>query len=175
VYASYEYRYALKDAAIAALSRDLSRATWGFGLESFYSLQLKGNFGGKEHVFLSCDSVWIGILLETGYVGLLFFVMMLATPAIAAFRDYRKLPRPDRYLSLLLLTNLVMYYFMMTSVAMYSWGQPGFMLWVIIAASLAYGRLKKSERYGANIAALHKARDGMPVPTAPTLTPLVNY
>ncbi len=145
MYASYQYRYALRDAAIKALAGDSSRAVWGFGPESFYSLHLKGIFGGKEHVFLSCDSAWLAAMLETGYVGLLLFAGMLLIPLLRAFYDYCKLPRPNRYLSLVFFTNFLMYYFLMASVAMYSWGQNGYMLWIIIAATVVCRAVSKVE------------------------------
>jgi hypothetical protein len=39
------------------------------------------------------------------------------------------------------LINLVQYYFLMFSVAIYSWGQNGYMLWFIIAMSMAYPKV----------------------------------
>jgi hypothetical protein len=144
-YSSYEYRYALKNAAIGALSADPFRAAWGYGMQSFYYLHLTGEWGGKLHVFLSCDSAWIGTMVETGYVGLLLFASLLLTPALIAFRDYRKMPTPNRYLSLNLFANLAIYYFMMIGVAMYSWGQNGYMLWLMIAASMGHRRIWQAE------------------------------
>jgi len=52
-YSSYQYRYALTHAAVDLLAKNPSRAVWGYGLESFYSLHLKGDFGGQMNEFLS--------------------------------------------------------------------------------------------------------------------------
>jgi hypothetical protein len=169
LYASYEYRYALRDAAIAALSRDSSRALWGYGPESFYSLHLRGNFGGKEHVFLSCDSAWIAAMLETGYVGLLLFVGMLLIPLLIAFFNYRRLRPPECYLSLVLLTNFLMYYFLMVSVAMYSWGQNGYMLWIMIAATVKCRAVSMAEPHG-NLAKVRRNRYRYSVSSVPSTT-----
>lgn len=145
-YSSYEYRYALLHVGVAALSADASRALWGYGMGSFYSLHLWGDLGGRPYEFLSCDSVWVGTMVETGYVGLLLFALMLFAPAIIAFGNYRKILSMDRYLSSTLFVNMVMYYLMMISVAMYSWGQNGYMLWLVIAASMSHQRIWQAER-----------------------------
>jgi O-Antigen ligase len=167
LYASYQYRYALRDAAIAALSRDSGRALWGYGPESFYSLHLRGVFGGKEHVFLSCDSAWIAAMLETGYLGLLLFAGMLLIPLLKSFYDYCKLPRRDCYLSLFFFTNFLMYYFLMASVAMYSWGQNGYMLWIIIAATVVCRAVSAAESPG-NAAKVRRNRYRYSVSSVPS-------
>lgn len=145
VYASYQYRYALKDAAVAALSHDFRRALCGFGMESFYTLHLTGDFGGEQHVFLSCDSVWVGTMVETGYVGLLLLVSMLLWPWLASIKAFFAMRGDYRDLCLYLIANFLMFYFMMTSVAMYSWGQNGFMLWILITMALVVRRVQKRE------------------------------
>lgn len=142
---SYEYRYALRDVVEKAVSQSTQRALWGYGMESFYDLHLEGELNEKPYPFVSCDSAWLELLIETGYVGLLIITLILLTPAWDGWRDFRALPRPDCYLSLTLLVTMVTYYFMMVSVAMYGWGQNSYMLWIVIAASLAYGRIKRAE------------------------------
>ena len=140
---SYEYRYALKDLTTLTLSRDITRAIWGYGMESFYYLGLEGTLYGKPYRFLSCDSAWLECLMETGYVGLLIIASILFTPAWYAWKSLRK--APDRT-QLYFITVMVSYYFMMLSVAMYAWGQTGYILWMVIAVSLAYGRQRMPER-----------------------------
>ena len=73
---SYEYRYALQHAVTAKLESP-TRAVWGFGLESFYDLHLEDDFLGKPHVFLSCDSSWSELMIETGFVGLAIIILIL--------------------------------------------------------------------------------------------------
>jgi O-antigen ligase len=148
---SYEYRYALRHVATKAVSQSTERAIWGYGLESFYGLHLQGELNGKPYAFLSCDSAWLELLVETGYVGLVIISSLLIAPAWNAWKDFGHLRSPDRYLSLTLLVTMVTFYFMMLSVAMYAWGQNGYMLWILIATSLAYGRLKRSEFARARI------------------------
>ena len=143
---SAEYRFELRRVAQAALARDFGRQLWGYGLESFIDLNLEGDLAGHRFPFLSCDSAWIELMVETGYVGLLLIACLLFTPAYLAWRDFRRLPDPDRYLSLTLFVSLTIYYFMMLGVDMYAWGQEGYMLWIIIATSIVYGKLKESEQ-----------------------------
>ena len=135
---SYEYRYALQHAVTSRLLLSPSRALWGYGMESFYDLQIEDDFLGKPHLFLSCDSSWAELMIETGFVGLGIIILILLKPAWRALRDYQILPAPDRYLSLMLLVNLLIFYFQMYSVGMYSWGQNGYMLWILIAITFAY-------------------------------------
>lgn len=135
---SYEYRYALQHAVTQKLLLSPTRALWGYGLESFYDLQIEDDFLGKPHLFLSCDSSWAELMIETGFVGLGIIILILLKPAWRALRDYQTMSAPDRYLSLMLLVNLLIFYFQMYSVGMYSWGQNGYMLWILIAMTFAY-------------------------------------
>jgi hypothetical protein len=139
---SYQYRYALQHAVTNKVLEAPGRTLWGYGLESFYDLQVEGDFLGKPHVFVSCDSAWSEFLVETGFVGLGLMIVFLLRPVCRGFWDYRKLPPPDRYLSLLLCVNLLVFYFQMYSVGMYSWGQNGYMLWIIIALTFAVDKCR---------------------------------
>jgi hypothetical protein len=140
---SYEYRYALMDVAKAALSKSTDRAFWGYGQESFFFLHLTGPFLGKDdHRFESCDSTWIQSMIETGYVGFGIFALLLGSAALLTLRNVWRLPPgPAKYLSWIFFVNLVQYYFMMVSVALYAWGQNGYMLWFIIAMSMSYPKV----------------------------------
>jgi hypothetical protein len=142
---SYEYRYALQHAVTNKLLQSPTRTLWGYGLESFYDLQIEADFLGRPHLFLSCDSSWAELMLETGFVGLSIIIIILFRPAWRALRDYQMLPAPDRYLSLMLLVNLLVFYFQMYSVGMYSWGQNGYMLWILIAITFAYPLCREEE------------------------------
>lgn len=139
---SYEYRYALWNVVKTALDKNESIAAWGYGMESFYFLNLKGQFLDKpDHEFLSCDSAWMEFAIETGYIGLCLIVMLLLGAAYKTAQIAFRLGSPANNLSWIFLVNLSAYYFMMLSVAMYAWGQTGDMLWILIASSLAYGRV----------------------------------
>ena len=142
---SYEYRYALQHVVTEKLLQSPTRALWGYGLESFYDLKLEGDFLGKPHVFLSCDSSWAELMIETGFVGLGIIILILLKPAWRALRDHQILPAPGRYLSLMLLVNLIIFYFQMYSVGMYSWGQNGYILWILIAITFAYPLCQEEE------------------------------
>ena len=143
---SVEYRFELRRIAQAALARSPGRMLWGYGMESFVDLNLEGDLAGHRFPFLSCDSAWIELMVETGYVGLFLIACLLFTPAFLAWRDFRRLPDPDRYLSLHLFVCMGIYYFMMLGVDSYAWGQEGYMLWIIIATSIVYGKLKEAEQ-----------------------------
>jgi hypothetical protein len=61
-----------------------------------------------------------------------------------AWKQYRRLQRPAKYLSLLLFVNFAMMYAQMYSVGLYSWGQNGYTLWILIAMTAAYSTCAKS-------------------------------
>src|SRR5258708_20852551 len=44
---SYEYRYVLRGLAVKTVSKDMTRELWGYGMEAFYYLGLKGVLTGK--------------------------------------------------------------------------------------------------------------------------------
>lgn len=144
---SYEYRYALMDIGAEALARDPIRQVWGYGLGSWYYLDLHGPFGtNPDYHFLSCDNAWVELMTESGYVGLFLTAILLLVPAWRTFKDVWKLPKPDNYLSWVLFINMIQYFFMMTNVAIYSWGQTGYMLWMWIAMAMVYKRVLDGER-----------------------------
>lgn len=145
---SFDYRFALKHVAEQALDKDFSRALWGYGMESFSYLGLKGNLAGHEYPFLSCDSTWIEFMVETGYIGLVLIALLLLAPAWMAWRTYRRARGPDRYLIITLFICMIAYYFMMLSVDMYAWGQEGYMLWILIALSVVCGELNELKQSG---------------------------
>ena len=143
---SYEYRYALLTVGEQALAKDGLRRLWGYGLGTFYDLHLRGEFlGNPDHEFLSCDSSWIELMVETGYVGLVSIVLVLGPAAGRALRDAWILPRPHKYLSWIFFITMLSYYYAMMSVAIYAWGQNGYMLWILISLSIVHRHLVQSE------------------------------
>jgi len=141
--ASYEYRYALWNVATSTLNSHLDRAVWGFGLESFRQLGLRGMFqGDPAHLFLSCDSAWIEFMMETGYVGFLIIALVLGTPALSSMKAYLLSDRPRDALPMVTFSALIANFFMMISVALYAWGQNGYMIWLLIAIAMAHKRLQ---------------------------------
>jgi O-antigen ligase len=138
---SFEYRFALMNVARNALTTETNREILGYGPGSFNSLRLRGPFqGDPEFLFWSCDSAWIKFAVETGYIGFLIMAMLLLTPVFMAFRDYLHFRKSEATLSGVLLVSLASFYFMMISVALYDWAQVGFLLWILISLSVAYGR-----------------------------------
>ena len=95
-------------------------------------------------MFLSADDAWAELLVETGFVGLLIIILLLFTPAVVAWKEFRNTRGPEKYLCSVLLINLLVFYLQMYSVGMYSWGQNGYMLWVLIAATMAFRTVRKS-------------------------------
>jgi hypothetical protein len=147
VYASsYEYRWALWDVGSKALAKDGLREAVGYGLGTFYDLHLVAAFNGNpEYHFDSCDEAWVHQMVETGYVGLGIISLVLIVPALRTLYKIRKVPKPQRYLCWILFINMIQYFFMMTNVDIYGWGQTGYMLWVWIAIAMVYPALVQRE------------------------------
>ena len=78
---SYEYRYVLRDLASRGI-KDMQRGLWGYGMESF-SYLVTGELYGQPYRFVSCDSAWLELMVETGYVGLLMVSFILFLPLYA--------------------------------------------------------------------------------------------
>jgi hypothetical protein len=142
---SYEYRYDLYRTAWQELSRDPGRALWGYGPESFYYLGLKGQFEGHLVPYESCDSSVVALLIETGYVGFLIAAAFLLMAAWRAFQSFLQMPPRYRPLCLMLFVNMTAFYFLMTNVAIFGWGQQSYMLWVIMGIAVILPRLVKAE------------------------------
>jgi hypothetical protein len=143
---SFQYRPVLMRTVMETLNDNPLRAILGFGLGSFREKGLILEMPGIEtHRWYTCDSTWILFLYETGYIGVLIVGTLLLRPAFLAFSSFRRLPRSDRYFSLVILSSLATFYVVMISVAIYGWGQNGHMLWIVFAMSIAYTILKKDE------------------------------
>jgi O-antigen ligase len=148
---SYQYRYEVLQLATRTIDKDLGRALWGYGPESFYDLQLEGVHPDTGHRFtyVSCDSAVAELLIETGYVGFLLVVLMLIKMAKIAFSGYRRLPPPYNELSLFFFIVIAAFCFMMINVAIYGWGQQSYMFWIILALGEALPRCLAKENAGA--------------------------
>jgi hypothetical protein len=100
-------------------------------------LGLEVDFLGEHRRWYTCDNNWASFLYETGYGGLLLIGALLFWPLILAFRNYWKLPKPESTLSGVLFISIAGFYFLMVSVAAYSWGQQGYMNWILISMSIS--------------------------------------
>ncbi|WP_213806324.1 O-antigen ligase family protein [Granulicella sp. dw_53] len=138
---SYLYRDALNQAVRNAVDKDPTRALLGYGLGTFRELGLDITFFNSVHRWFTCDNNWAAFLYETGYVGLMIIGALLARTLIIAFKNYRHLPAPDNYLSGVIFIALGGFYFLLLSVAGYSWGQQGYMAWILISLVVSHSRV----------------------------------
>ncbi len=139
--ASYLYRDTLTIAIKAAVAQDTARTLLGFGLGTFRELGLDITFLNVTQRWYTCDNNWDAFLYETGYVGLFIIGCLLIAPLWIAFRSYLRLPKPDNYLSGVLLISLTGFYFLLMSVAGYSWGQQGYLSWILISMVVCHPRV----------------------------------
>ena len=139
--ASYLYRDTLDATVKAAVTKDAVRSLAGYGLGTFRELGLDITFLGVTQRWYTCDDQWAAFLYETGYVGLYIIGALLMTPLWIAFRSYRTMPKPENRLSGVLMISLTGFYFLLISVAGYSWGQQGYLAWILISIVVCLSRL----------------------------------
>jgi hypothetical protein len=150
--ASYQYRDVLLHTITNAVARDSGRMLFGYGLGTFREKGLEITFLGETRKWYTCDNNWALFLYETGYGGLIIAALLLSYPLITTLRYYRRLPRPQKYLSAVFFICLSEFYFLLLSVAGYNWGQPGFIAWIIISLSIVYPRIVLQDRKAAGLA-----------------------
>lgn len=138
---SYLYRDALNDAVKTAVGKEPGRALLGYGLGTFRERGLDINFLNTVQRWYTCDNNWALFLYETGYVGLFLIAVLLFAALWITFRTYWQLPPPESYFSATIFISLSGFYFLLLSVAGYSWGQQGYMAWILIAISVSYSRI----------------------------------
>ncbi len=144
---SFAYRPALFNAVTKALNDDPFRALVGFGLGAFRQKGLMLILPNIEpHLWYTCDSAWLLLAYETGYVGAILIAALLFKPALMALRGYKTLPRKRRYFCISCFSAFFSFFIVMISVASYGWGQNGSMLWVTIATMVSYIGLTKREQ-----------------------------
>jgi O-antigen ligase len=134
---SYLYRHALVDSIVDAVQKEPGRMLLGYGLGTFRERGLEVNFLGERRRWYTCDDNWAAFLYETGYVGLILIGILLFWPLVLAFKNYWRLPKPESTLCGVLSISIAGFYFLMLSVAAYSWGQQGYMNWILISISIS--------------------------------------
>jgi len=138
---SYLYRDALNHAVRNAVDKKPGRALLGYGLGTFRELGLDINFLSTLQRWYTCDNNWALFLYETGYVGLFLIAALLFAGLWIAFRTYWQLPPPENYFSAVIFISLSGFYFLLLSVAGYSWGQQGYMAWILISIAVSYSQI----------------------------------
>jgi hypothetical protein len=151
---SYQYRDVLLHTITNAVSRDTGRMFFGYGLGTFREKGLEITFLRETRKWYTCDDNWALFLYETGYGGLIIVGALLFYPLVMTLRYYRRLPRPQKYLSAVFFICLSEFYFLLLSVAGYNWGQQGFMAWILISLSIAYPKIVLRGRKTTDISRL---------------------
>lgn len=138
---SYLYRDALNNTVKNAVGKEPGRALLGYGLGTFRELGLDINFLNTVQRWYTCDNNWALFLYETGYIGLLLIAALLFAALWIAFKSYWQLPPPESYFSAVIFISLSGFYFLLLSVAGYSWGQQGYMAWILISVAVSYSHI----------------------------------
>ena len=143
--ASYEYRNALMDVAIEALSKNSLRTFFGYGPETFFYLNLQRDFLGMHYTFLSCDSSWIQSAIETGLIG--FSVLSLLLFSIFLFQIFsiKKLSGKLKNMMVCIVAFNGSFLFLMSNVAIYGWVQYGHIYWILAALSIMIVKIHDSD------------------------------
>jgi hypothetical protein len=143
---SYLYRHALSVSIRGAVDASPTRTLLGYGLGTFRTLGLEINFLDETRRWYTCDDNWSLFLYETGYVGLLLIGTLLFSAAIYALRTSWMFRGKTGVMSGVFFVCLAGFYFLMLSVAAYSWGQQGYMSWILISLAVSHRRVLLRER-----------------------------
>lgn len=143
---SYLYRHALSSAIRESVAASPTRALLGYGLGTFRQMGLEITFLDQTHRWYTCDDNWSLFLYETGYVGLLLIGLLLFAAAFYALRTWRMFRGNAGAMSGVFFVCLAGFYFLMLSVAAYSWGQQGYMSWILISLAVSHRRVLLRER-----------------------------
>jgi hypothetical protein len=138
---SYLYRHTLTETIDESMHKDAGRYLLGYGLGTFREKGLDITFLGVTQRWYTCDDNWALFQYETGYGGLIIMGALLFTPLVMAWKNYRRMPRSSNQLSGVLFVCLAGFYFLLLSVAGYSWGQQGYMAWILISLSVSHARV----------------------------------
>jgi hypothetical protein len=143
---SYLYRHALSVSIRSAVAESPARALLGYGLGTFRQLGLEINFLDETRRWYTCDDNWSLFLYETGYVGLVLIGVLLFSAAIYALRTRWIFRGREGAMSGVFFVCLAGFYFLMLSVAAYSWGQQGYMSWILISLAVSHRRVLLQDR-----------------------------
>lgn len=138
---SYQWRYVIYHVAREELSKDTGRSLWGFGPESFFYLGLTTDavVDGETHTVKveSCDSSFVELMMDTGYVGLLIVAVLLATALFYSFHSFFTSAAPENAIYLVAFINLCAFSFLMSNVELFGWGQQSYMFWIVMAVAMS--------------------------------------
>jgi hypothetical protein len=109
-------------------------------------LGLEINFLDETRRWYTCDDNWSLFLYETGYVGLVLIGALLFSAAIYALRTRWIFRGTEGAVSGVFFVCLAGFYFLMLSVAAYSWGQQGYMSWILISLAVSHRRVLLQDR-----------------------------
>ena len=143
---SYLYRHTLSVAIREAVVASPTRALLGYGLGTFRQLGLQITFLDQTRLWYTCDDNWSLFLYETGYVGLILIGALLFSAALYALRTRWMFRGGEGAMSGVFFVCLAGFYFLMLSVAAYSWGQQGYMSWILISLAVSHRRMLLRER-----------------------------
>ncbi len=143
---SYLYRHALSVTIRESVAASPTRALLGYGLGTFRQLGLEITFLDQTRLWYTCDDNWSLFLYETGYVGLLLIGALLFSAALFALRTRWMFRGRDGAMSGVFFVCLAGFYFLMLSVAAYSWGQQGYMSWILISLAVSHRRMLLRKR-----------------------------
>jgi O-antigen ligase len=137
------YRLELTDAVVQGVA---ARPLTGFGAGNFADVGLSTVFAGRTLTLGSPDNHLLRVLLETGYIGLLAFTVMVVVLFVGLWRAVRSLPvGADRTLGVGVITGLIGFIFVNLTISALAIPQVAFVFWAGCGALLA-SRLRTSEK-----------------------------
>ena len=138
------YRLVLTKAVIEGAA---ASPVTGFGAGNFAAVGLSTVFAGRTLVLVSPDNHLLRVLLETGYLGLVAFLFMVAVLCVALWRAVRSLPQAaDRTLGVGVISGLVGFLLVNLTISALAIPQVAFVFWAGSGAVLSSRLRQKSGR-----------------------------
>ena len=124
--ANFYYRLELWRKAYSEISKSSKRFLFGYGLSSHMVMDLQEKDGPAAQVslffarFHSWDNHYAAALIDTGFVGLLAFVLLYCSPTVVLFRRFCMVEEVHRHLVASAITSTFIIVFMMTNVYVFA-------------------------------------------------------
>ena len=154
--ASFSYRWALFPLAYEKLTESPLRFFFGYGPETFKLLNIWGYFHDRWHHYWSCDSSWIGFLFSIGVLGFLSMSYLLLSIVIQIGKVAFSSNEAGRNTLLVSVANILVWYFLMTNVAIYGWSQFGYLFWIIVGTSFSIIKILKNNQFQLSTPVYHE-------------------
>ena len=134
---TYQYRWELWRVAYEQVSASFFKTLFGFGPGAHETMDIHGtlSFSDREHTFWSWDNHYACIILETGFLGIVFIALLYYAIMRRLFKIWLKLEKQYKDIMLGIMTSITIMLFMMSNVKIFA-PQLNFLFWILVVLGL---------------------------------------